>query len=90
MRSVKSRQGDRHLWFAIACFTIGGPIVTVVAIWILSESDTIDRGSRGLIVLAVLGLAVLSIGGGELVHRVRHGRQQPGRHVSPDHEQEGV
>jgi hypothetical protein len=59
-------------------------MVSIAATWRLAESNEFDRGSRGLVGFAILGVTLFALGAGELVHRIGHGRQGPARHVRPD------
>jgi hypothetical protein len=74
-----AKRADRRLIIAIVCFCVGGPLLTVTSIWLLLQPWPTGKGR--LLAGALLGPVLLAYGMGELVHRLRHGPQEPGRRL---------
>ena len=70
---------DLRLLVTIAAFLIVGAMMTIAGLWAII--DDWQLGAKGVIGMVILGPALLLVAAGELVHRVRNGRQAPGRRV---------
>ena len=81
VRRPRWRYADRLLWLAIVGCLAGGPALAAFSVWywLFTGPHVYHRGHpiEGIIV----GLVLFGIGMGELVHRVRHGPQKPGRRI---------
>lgn len=75
----------RRLWLAIIGFLLGGLTLTGFGVWeLLAAPDWGLSGGlywRGTLGALVSGVVFTSVATEELVHRVRKGPQQPGRHT---------
>ena len=80
------RQADRRFAVVIGCVSLAACLGIAFGVWSLSQSWTEDLPFSVIAacVSGVLGGVILiGFSIAELVHRLRNGPQEPGRHSSP-------
>jgi hypothetical protein len=80
VRQPRWRYADQLLWLAIAVCCIGGPAITALGVWALVAGFD-PPGRVHPIEGIIVGPVLIAVGMGELLHRVRHGPQKPGRRI---------
>lgn len=80
VRQPRWRYANQLLWLAIAVCCIGGPAITALSVWAL-VAGLDPPGWVHPIEGIILGPVFFVVGMGELLHRIRHGPQKPGRRI---------